>query len=149
MAGNDFEKELAVLKGRIDGLEAKVGEFEASQGRAFNGGVLMIDCYNLTTREMKKSAKVIQTTARFNRWNRISGDNSALWVSHDSAVILENSNESGDYPLIGVRTFGDTSLSGKDLVIGGSNFDGDNFYNFGTVPSPEGSYMIINRQRVY
>jgi hypothetical protein len=28
---NEFEKELAVLKGRVDGLEAKVGELEATQ----------------------------------------------------------------------------------------------------------------------
>ena len=50
----EFEKELAVLKGRVDGLEAKVGELEATQfstttklkgiatfvlgGNAFGGG---------------------------------------------------------------------------------------------------------------
>ena len=27
----EFEKELAILKGRVDGLEAKVGELEANQ----------------------------------------------------------------------------------------------------------------------
>ena len=27
----EFEKELAIIKGRVDGLEAKVGELEATQ----------------------------------------------------------------------------------------------------------------------
>ena len=28
---NEFEQELAILKGRVDGLEARVGELEATQ----------------------------------------------------------------------------------------------------------------------
>lgn len=143
-----LEKELAVLKGRVDGLEAKVGELELSKRSVHYPGVLVIDCYNLETEELKKSAKVIHSTWNLNRWRKMSGQNSAIFTSYNSAVLLENSNESGDYPLIEVRHYGDLSLSGQDLVIGGGSFNGETFYNSGTIPSPEGSYMIINKQKV-
>lgn len=144
----DFEKELAVLKGRVDGLEAKVGELESSQRSIHYPGVLIIDCYNLATEEIKKSAKVIHSTMNLNRWRRLSSQNSGLFASYNSAVILENSNESGDYPLIEVRHYGDLSFTGKELVMGGGYFDGEHFYNHGTIPAAEGSYMIINKQKI-
>jgi hypothetical protein len=145
---SDFEKELAVLKGRVDGLEAKVGELESSQSKSFQGSVLLVDTYDINTGQIVRSAKVIQATQRRNRWTRPRANNAALFVSHSSAVLFDEENETGNWPLIKVRHFGDTSLTGKDLAIGGGDFDGKNYYNSGFMPSSEGSIMVINKQMV-
>jgi hypothetical protein len=85
----EFEKELAVLRGRVDGLEAKVGELEANQ---FS-----------TTTKLKGIATFVVGA------NSYGGDNSFL---KDAAQQLQGAT-SFNYD---VRLIFDTSFTGKDLL---------------------------------
>jgi hypothetical protein len=107
----EFEKELAVLKGRVDGLEAKVGELEATQ---FS-----------TTTKLKGIATFVLGG------NNYSGSNTAavnLLKSGTNGYTLKdaNGNPIGEVaPVLGqgalsfnydVRLNFDTSFTGKDLL---------------------------------
>ena len=85
----EFEKELAVLKGRVDGLEAKVGELEATQ---FS-----------TTTKLKGIATFVLGA------NSFGGSNKAI---KDFASSVEGAT-SFNYD---VRLNFDTSFTGKDLL---------------------------------
>jgi len=85
----EFEKELAVLKGRVDGLEAKVGELEATQ---FS-----------TTTKLKGIATFVLGA------NSFGGNNTPV---KDAARTLEGAT-SFNYD---VRLNFDTSFTGKDLL---------------------------------
>jgi len=86
----EFEKELAVLKGRVDGLEAKVGELEAQQ-------------FSTTTKLRGEASFIIGGTPDFNSPLRSSsGDRPAK--PNDVAF---------NYDL---RLTFDTSFTGKDLL---------------------------------
>jgi hypothetical protein len=85
----EFEKELAVLKGRVDGLEAKVAELEATQ---FS-----------TTTKLKGIATFVMGA------NSFGGSNSNI---SDAAKTLEGAT-AFNYD---VRLNFDTSFTGKDLL---------------------------------
>jgi hypothetical protein len=85
----EFEKELAVLRGRVDGLEAKVAELEANQ---FS-----------TTTKLKGIATFVLGA------NSFGGDNSDL---KDEARALQGAT-AFNYD---VRLIFDTSFTGKDLL---------------------------------
>jgi hypothetical protein len=85
----EFEKELAVLKGRVDGLEAKVAELEATQ-------------FSTTTK--------LKGIATF-----VVGANS-FGGSNDDAVDAARSFEGGTSFNYDVRLNFDTSFTGKDLL---------------------------------
>jgi hypothetical protein len=85
----EFEKELAVLRGRVDGLEAKVGELEANQ---FS-----------TTTKLKGIATFVVGA------NSFGGDSSLLT---DAARQLQGAT-AFNYD---VRLIFDTSFTGKDLL---------------------------------
>jgi hypothetical protein len=85
----EFEKELAVLRGRVDGLEAKVGELEANQ---FS-----------TTTKLKGIATFVVGA------NSYGGDASLL---KDAAQQLQGAT-AFNYD---VRLIFDTSFTGKDLL---------------------------------
>jgi hypothetical protein len=85
----EFEKELAVLRGRVDGLEAKVGELEANQ---FS-----------TTTKLKGIATFVVGA------NSFGGDASLL---KDAAQQLQGAT-AFNYD---VRLIFDTSFTGKDLL---------------------------------
>ena len=104
---DEFKKELAVLKGRVDGLEAKVGELEAQQ---FS-----------TTTKLKGEASMI-----------IGGvDN---WFAKNADGNRTNFNRTAfNYDL---RLSFDTSFSGKDLLrtrLRSGNFSADPFGSSGNV----------------
>jgi len=83
----EFEKELAILKGRVDGLEAKVGELEANQ---FS-----------TTTKLKGIATMVLGGAS-------EGSNaSGLGTGNDASEVTFNYD---------VRLIFDTSFTGKDLL---------------------------------
>jgi hypothetical protein len=85
----EFEKELAVLKGRVDGLEAKVGELEATQ---FS-----------TTTKLKGIATFVLGANSF-------GGSSEF--ARDTAAALEGATAFA----YDVRLNFDTSFTGKDLL---------------------------------
>ena len=103
----EFEKELAVLRGRVDGLEAKVGELEANQ---FS-----------TTTKLKGIATFVLGA------NSFGGSNRRL---SDAAAALEGAT-SFNYD---VRLNFDTSFTGKDLLrttLRAGNFADSAFGNSG------------------
>ncbi|MBW0168545.1 MAG: iron uptake porin [Vulcanococcus sp.] len=85
----EFEKELAVLKGRVDGLEAKVAELEATQ---FS-----------TTTKLKGLATFVLGA------NSFGGSNNAI---KDQAKAIEGATAFA----YDVRLIFDTSFTGKDLL---------------------------------
>jgi hypothetical protein len=92
----EFEKELAVLKGRVDGLEAKVGELEATQ---FS-----------TTTKLKGIATFVLGA------NSFGGNNAATRAFPNGAVNATRAIEGGTSFNYDVRLNFDTSFTGKDLL---------------------------------
>jgi hypothetical protein len=93
----EFEKELAVLRGRVDGLEAKVGELEASQ---FS-----------TTTKLKADTRWVLGGLSYsgnqkNGDNTYGPDNGGAFVQFKDALTFNYD----------VRLNFDTSFTGKDLL---------------------------------
>jgi len=122
----EFEKELAVLRGRVDGLEAKVGELEANQ-------------FSTTTKLKGIATFVVGANsysgdARVNRYNAsfLGLGASALGTKlSDQAAQLQGAT-SFNYD---VRLIFDTSFTGKDLLR--TTLRAGNFSN-----SPYGSPVV-------
>jgi len=95
----EFEKERAVITGRVDGLQARVGELEASR-------------FSTTTR-LRGEASIVLGANRFN--------------GSDTAQVQQNREQFGATTLNDdVQLSFDTSFSGKDLLrttLRGGNFD--------------------------
>lgn len=142
------EKELAILKGRTDGLEAKVGEFESSFNKIYHSTVLLVDVYDIENQTMEKSAKAVRVNNFYNSGLLRSGsnDDSAYFVSDKQFIHFQNSNTSGDWPSKNIIHYGDTSLTGTDLVMGVSVYDGRFYRNAGIIPTKSGSFFVINKQ---
>jgi hypothetical protein len=110
----EFEKELAIVKGRVDGLEARVGELEATQ---FS-----------TTTKLKGQATFV-----------IGAPNASSSV--ESAADNYNENWGGTVFNYDARFFLDTSFTGKDLLrtmLRAGNFGGSVFFADGNVTGPSG-----------
>jgi len=73
---NEFGPELAVIKGRLDGLEARVGEFEAGQ-------------FSTTTKMSGKVAMVL------GGYDRVKGDDKATTFTYSKTINL-NTSFNGD-----------------------------------------------------
>jgi hypothetical protein len=119
----EFEKELAVLKGRVDGLEAKVGELEATQ---FS-----------TTTKLKGIATFVLGA------NSFGGSNDAI---KDRAKGLEGATAFA----YDVRLNFDTSFTGKDLLrttLRAGNFADSPWGGAGTV-GPNGANLGLNALEV-
>lgn len=143
----EYEKELAVLKGRTDGLESNIGEMQANQGRVFKTGMLIIDEYDILTGTITKTAKNTQCNF-FARFYRHSTDDKAIFLSQRSGVLFTENNTSGIWPTVNVYSTDATSVTGKDLIVGAGAFDGDNFYSGGQLPTLRGGYLTITKQDV-
>ena len=105
----EFEKELAMLKGRVDGLEARVGLLE---GQQFS-----------TTTKLKVDA------------NMVVGGNSFLG-SASNAVMASRTNYGAVTFNYDLRIVLDTSFTGKDLLrtrlrVGNFDKDSNSFYGAG------------------
>ncbi len=110
----EFEKELAIVKGRVDGLEARVGELEATQ-------------FSTTTKLKGQATFVIGA-------NSFGGD-ADEFGQYGSNPAVNNSKNMADIANrnLGATTFNydlkidfDTSFTGKDLLrtrIRAGNFD--------------------------
>lgn len=144
---SELEKELAVLKGRVDGLEARTGELEIMPSRLQRSAVLVIDEYDITTGDIKKSAKTIKVTGNYEMFRRLSSDSKAIFVARGAIVFSEN-NTTGIWPTINVVETGDLSVTGKDYIMGAAAFNGDTYYNVGILPTNRGGFLIVNKQDV-
>ncbi len=90
----EFEKELAILKGRVDGLEARVGELEATQ-------------FSTTTKLKGAAYFVIGANSFGGNAKQFNGEKRADVAAATSGGTVFN------YDL---RLFLDTSFTGKDLL---------------------------------
>jgi hypothetical protein len=90
----EFEKELAILKGRVDGLEARVGELEATQ-------------FSTTTKMKGVATFVIGANSFGGDAKQLNGEKRA-----DAAASASGAT-SFNYDL---KLFLDTSFTGKDLL---------------------------------
>jgi len=107
----EFEQELAVLKGRVDGLEAKVGELEATQ-------------FSTTTKLSGLATFVLGA-------NNFSGSASNLVEANKATFGATTFNYD-------VQLNVDTSFTGNDLLrttLRSGNFDGDHNSFGGAGPS--------------
>jgi hypothetical protein len=117
----EFEKELAVLKGRVDSLEAKVGELEATQ---FS-----------TTTKLKGIATFVLGA------NSFSGTNSGSQFNGTQNTAAYNQANYGattfNYDL---KLNFDTSFTGKDLLR--TTLRAGNFYNANGLPTNAYAYGL-------
>ena len=118
---DEFKKELAVLKGRVDGLEAKVGELEAQQ-------------FSTTT---KLKGEVSMIIGGVDNWfaNAVTGKTADLETGaiKDKKTRTNYNKTAFNYDL---RLSFDTSFSGKDLLrtrMRSGNFSADPFGSSGNV----------------
>ena len=117
----EFEKELAIVKGRVDGLEARVGELEATQ-------------FSTTTKMSGTATFVIGSNSfggdakvnnQFGRSNALTGPDGREKMSDSANFSLGATTFNYDYKLDL-----DTSFTGKDLLrtrIRTGNFTGTAF----------------------
>ncbi|NDD70015.1 MAG: hypothetical protein EBZ29_11780, partial [Synechococcaceae bacterium WB9_4xC_028] len=126
----EFEKELAVLKGRVDGLEAKVAELEATQ-------------FSTTTK--------LKGLATF-----VMGANSYSGSSNAPAAVAQGYTEAQAKANSGATTFNydvrlnfDTSFTGKDLLrttLRAGNFGASPWS--GQPVGPDGANTALNALEV-
>jgi hypothetical protein len=112
----EFEKELAVLRGRVDGLEAKVGELEASQ---FS-----------TTTKLRADTRWVLGALSYSGNQANDGR-----YGPDSRGVYQNLREALTFNY-DVRLNFDTSFSGKDLLrttLRAGNFRDSGFSSSNTV----------------
>lgn len=147
---SEFEKELAVLKGRVDGLEQRLGELEYLPRKISSSAVLLIDQYDIESQTIKKTAKAVQANNASNSgiWSRLSVDDSVIFTAYDQLIHIEDSNTSGNWPTKNVKYYTRLTLTGKDYSLYGQAYDGKYFRNPGVIPTAQGSLFIINRQVV-
>jgi hypothetical protein len=91
----EFQKELAILKGRVDGLEARVGELEANQ-------------FSTTTKLTGYAAFVLGGNSY--------GGNGNVFRGNQSAKDIAKATQGGTTFNYDVRLDLDTSFTGKDLL---------------------------------
>ena len=122
----EFEKELAVLKGRTDAIEAKVGQLEATQ---FS-----------TTTKLKGLATFVLGG------NTFTGTNSNIgYTNTEYTTAYNNAKYSATVAEFDLQLSFDTSFTGKDLlrtVLRGGNAGGDNgsAYSAGMLTTLEAFY---------
>jgi len=152
----EFEKELAILKGRVDGLEARVGELEATQfstttklkgvatfvigANSFGGNakqglddyIFGTNAYGPNTLEKETGSNVLKNYFRNPSAAQIAGIDSGFRsgnsnTSRAAAAGATSGATSFNYDL---RLFLDTSFTGKDLfrtMLRAGNFGGSAF----------------------
>ena len=101
---NEFGPELAVIKGRLDGLEARVGEFEA--------GV-----FSTTTKLTGRTTFVIGGIGTNRSDTGTTHNNEAVTFNYDSAFSLESSFNGDDLLVNRIRT----SNFASNSVFGGGD----------------------------
>jgi hypothetical protein len=129
----EFEKELAILKGRVDGLEARVGELEATQFSTttkLKGEATFVIGANSFGGDAKQG--VVDTFLETPATDAGSFRSGGLGTKRADAAAATSGATSFNYDL---KLFLDTSFTGKDLLrtvlrsgnFGDSAFGGDGY----------------------
>ncbi|MDA9761589.1 iron uptake porin [Desulfobacterales bacterium] len=120
----EFEKELAILKGRVDGLEARVGELEATQfsttTKLKGQATFVIGANNFAGSSRELSAGQVAEALITDGANLNGIEGSGTRRAKEAAA--QSGATSFNYDL---RLFLDTSFTGKDLLrtmLRGGNF---------------------------
>ena len=136
----EFEKELAILKGRVDGLEARVGELEANQ-------------FSTTTKLKGYAAFVLGGNSYGGNGNVVPGAAfAALGLNNLGDSSLKNyakATQGGTSFNYDVRLDLDTSFTGKDLLrtrmragnFGASAYNGASTTNISRLTGMETSFQ--------
>jgi hypothetical protein len=117
----EFQKELAILKGRVDGLEARVGELEANQ-------------FSTTTKLKGYAAFVLGGNSYGGNGNVVPGAAFPTNIGDRSLKSYAKATQGGTSFNYDVRLDLDTSFTGKDLLrtrLRAGNF-GASAYNGGS-----------------
>ena len=122
----EFEKELAVLKGRVDGLEAKVGELEATQ---FSTTTKLKGLATFVLGANSFTGSAIDVAA--NKGNRVSTFSptfnlpNATTFSYDVQLTLDTSFTGKDLLRTNLRAgnFGDSVFGGEPHALGLSELE--------------------------
>jgi hypothetical protein len=117
----EFEKELAVLKGRVDGLEARVGELEATQ---FSTTTKLKGLATFVLGANQFSGSAVDVAA--NKGNRVSATSptfnlpNATTFSYDLQLTLDTSFTGKDLLRTNLRAgnFGDSVFGGEPHALG-------------------------------
>ena len=140
----EFEKELAILKGRVDGLEARVGELESTQFSTttkLKGQATFVIGANSFGGNAEQGLTDVTTSQFFQRSNGAtvldddgiaSFRSGGLGTKRATAAAATSGATSFNYDL---RLFLDTSFTGKDLLrtmlragnFGNSAFNGSGY----------------------
>ncbi len=148
----EFEKELAILKGRVDGLEARVGELEATQFSTttkLKGQATFV----LGANSFGGNAMVVEPPYAIN-----TGAGTFRLLSPEKRADLAAAQSGGTSFNYDLRLFLDTSFTGKDLLrtmlragnFGGSAFGGDGYVGLDAMETafeePSGANSVaVNR----
>ena len=144
----EFEKELAILKGRVDGLEARVGELESTQFSTttkLKGQATFVIGANSFGGNAEQGLTDVTTSQFFQRSNGAtvldddgiaSFRSGGLDTKRATAAAATSGATSFNYDL---RLFLDTSFTGKDLLrtmlragnFGNSAFGGNGYVGLG------------------
>lgn len=147
----NFEKEVAVLKGRVDGMEARVGflETEISVTKNVRSALLIIDVYDFRTKTMKKTIKVCKgPSPPQGLYRKFSGDDVAIFSSAHESFAIDDDNDTGFFRNLNLRDSGSSSITGKDLIMGRGCYNGRYYNNVGVFPTEKGSVLIVNRNKL-
>jgi hypothetical protein len=132
----EFEKELAILKGRVDGLEARVGELEANQ-------------FSTTTKLKGYAAFVLGGNSYGGNGNVVPGAAFPVNLGDRSLKDYAKATQGGTSFNYDVRLDLDTSFTGKDLLrtrlragnFGASAYNGGSPVNISRLTGMETSFQ--------
>jgi hypothetical protein len=143
---SELEKEVAILKGRTDGLEAQLGQIQSYLQIQDLTSLYVIDSYDLNTGDYYKNIKPI--TGNFLSSQRIySSDDIAIVISAEESIFIRN-NENTNYKTKRIKNYENMSQTGQDLVLGSGYISKTDYINHGFLPTRQGQRLIINRQPI-
>jgi hypothetical protein len=143
----DFDREIAILKGRNDGLEAVIVELQSQRSTYALTSLWVVDSYNLNDSNTLKAVKSL--TGNFLSVPRIwFSDDRLIVSSYQDSFIVDDNNDSGEYPTKRIRQYANNSQTGQDLVLQSNYISKTNLIGFGFLPTSQGQRLIINKQQI-
>jgi hypothetical protein len=151
---SQFEKELAILKGRTDGLEEKVSILEITPWERNRAAVAVVTEYDIREKDndpiVRRSSKVLKGNAWYNQMVRSANNDTAIFGRiNEPYMLIEEDNSNGIYPTINGELYDLTSITGTDLAVGTTRIQQNSLVTWGMISRPEGGTIFhITRQRL-
>jgi phosphate-selective porin len=150
----EFEKELAILKGRTDGLEAITLSLQTTPWERNRATVAVVTEYDIREKDndpiVRRSSKVLKGNAWYNQMVRSANNDTAIFGRiNEPYMLIEEDNSNGIYPSINKDVYDLTSVTGKDLAVGNTSIQQNSLVTWGMVSRPEGGTIFhITRQKL-